>query len=318
MKKWLPGLVDLQMNGFAGVDFNRETLTERDVIHVCRRLREHDVVAFLPTLITNDPERTANLAETIFRALPVEGAKILGIHLEGPFLSPKPGACGAHPLKWIRPPDLDWVKRLQDRCQGMIRLLTLSPEWPGSIELIEKLVHEMGIRVAIGHTMAAPEHITEAVNAGATLSTHLGNGIPAFLARHPNPIWSQLAEPKLWASVIGDGFHLSREVFEVFQKVKENNLFLVSDSTEFAGMPPGKYHAHIGGDVVLRPDGKLHLANDATLLAGSAMSMKQIIEKIVRHDWLTFEQAWELGSTRPWTYLGETCELEKVERVTDL
>lgn len=311
-KRILPGLVDLQVNGFAGIDFNRPELRTEDVETLCRRLPDEKVVAFLPTLITNDPVVVERLAKTIFRAENSTGAKILGLHLEGPFISPKPGVRGAHPEEWVRPPDFDWIRRMHDVSQGRIELLTLSPEWDGSAALIES-VCELGIRVAIGHTSASPEQIADAVRAGATLSTHLGNGISADLPRHPNPIWSQLAEDRLWVSLIGDGFHLSREFFKTVLKVKGRKAFLVSDGTEFTGMEPGRYESPIGGQVVLTPEGKLHLADDERLMAGSAMSLRRMIGTIYRNGWLSFDEAWQLGSVRPWNYLGRAGSPETVE-----
>ena len=300
----LEGLVDLQVNGFSGIDFNAETLTVEEVESACAALYRESVAAFLPTLITNDPAITERNLQTILRTDDGGKAKILGFHLEGPFISPLDGAKGAHPAQWIRPPDLDWVKRMQELAEGSIQILTLSPEWEGSARFIESVI-SLGIRVAIGHTLATPEQISDAVKAGASLATHLGNGIPAVLSRHPNPIWSQLAENGLWTSAIGDGFHLSKEIFTVFHQVKRDRIFLVSDSTQFAGMPPGRYQTHIGGDVVLTVDGKLHLAENESLFAGSAMSLKRMIETIVQKGWLSYEEAWHLGSTAPLNYLGQ-------------
>ena len=298
----LTGLLDLQVNGFAGVDFNSETLTVDEVEWACTELHRESVEYFLPTLVTNDPKFTERNIRTILRADDRNKAAIFGFHLEGPFISPQPGARGAHPSQWTTPPNLDWVKRIQEIAEGSVRILTMSPEWEGSASFIESVV-SLGIRVAIGHTLATPQQISDAVKAGATLSTHLGNGIPAMLARHPNPIWSQLAEDELWASVIGDGFHLTKEVFQVFYHMKKGKLFLVSDSTQFAGMTPGRYHTLIGGDVVLTPEGKLHLAEDEKLFAGSAMPLKRMIETLSQNGWLSYDAAWNLGSAAPLEYL---------------
>ncbi len=296
------GLVDLQVNGFAGIDFNSETLTVDQVERICFELQRESVEFFLPTLVTNDPEVVERNVRVIVAAKNRDAAAMVGFHLEGPFISPQPGARGAHPPQWIRPPDLEWVKRIHDTAEGSVRILTLSPEWEGSSRFIESVV-ALGIRVAIGHTLATPEQIAEAVSAGATLATHLGNGIPAMLPRHPNPIWSQLAQDALWTSVIGDGFHLSRDVFQVIHRVKKGKMLLVSDSTQFAGMTPGRYHTLIGGEVVLTPEGKLHPVDDASLFAGSAMSLQRMIETLTRDGWLSREEAWTLGSTVPWEYL---------------
>jgi N-acetylglucosamine-6-phosphate deacetylase len=196
------------------------------------------------------------------------------------------------------------LERWQELAGGRIRLLTLSPEWSDSDRLVARAC-ELGMRVAIGHTLATTEQIAGAVAAGATLSTHLGNGIPAMLPRHPNPMWDQLAQPELWASVIADGFHLPRSVFDVFHQVKGERLFLVSDCTEFAGLPPGRYTSPIGGEVVLTEEGRLHIADNSQLLAGSALSLRQIVDKIVQNGWLTLEQAYDMASIHPWRFLGE-------------
>lgn len=306
-----PGLVDLQVNGHKGVDFNRSSLCKEEVEQVCSELYTEGVVGFLPTLITNEFSEIEKLARIILSADGSPGAKILGLHLEGPFISPQPGARGAHPVQWVQAPDFDWVRKMHDLSGGRIRILTFSPEWEDSAEFVENVCN-LGIRVAIGHTLADSQQISDAVAAGASLATHLGNGIPPNLPRHPNPIWSQLAEDRLWISLIGDGFHLPEEVFRVFLKVKGKKTLLVSDSTEFAGRPPGRYQSLIGGDVVLSERGKLHLAEDENLMAGSAMSLRRIIDSIVQRGWLDFESAWELGSVRPWEYLGETEPLTSV------
>lgn len=298
----LPGLVDLQVNGFHGVDFNEESLHVENVERVCKFLLEEGVCGFLPTLITNAPEVIESLAETILSANDSGGAKILGLHLEGPFISPKDGHRGAHPKNHVAPPDFDWICKLNDSCEGRIRIITFSPEWPGAGKFTEQICG-LGIKAAIGHTDANQEQISEAVAAGASLSTHIGNGIAAMLPRHPNPIWSQLAEKKLWCSLIGDGFHLPREVFETILELKYPKAFLVSDCTKFTGMPPGRYESPIGGEVVLEPNGRLHLANDENLLAGSAISLRNMIEKLTDSGYMSFEKAWELGSIRPMEFL---------------
>ncbi len=231
-------------------------------------------------------------------------ARIVGLHLEGPFISPLDGARGAHPQRFVRAPDVSMLERWQELAGGMIRLLTLSPEWPETDRLIRQAC-ELGMRVAIGHTLATSQQIADAVAAGASLSTHLGNGLPAMLPRHPNPLWDQLARPELWTSAIADGFHLPRSVFEVFRQVKGERLFLVSDCTEFAGMPPGRYASPIGGEVVLTAEGRLHMAENDQLLAGSALSLRQIVEKTVKNGWLSREEAWEMAAVRPWRFLGE-------------
>jgi len=311
------GLADWQVNGFHGVDFNRPELTAAQVHTVSESLAAEGVQYYMPTIITNDRGVTEHLIAVIAQAartfrnhagdpLDRDGtlARIVGLHLEGPFISPLDGARGAHPRHYVRAPDVRLLERWQELAGGMIRLITLSPEWPETERLVKRAC-ELGMRTAIGHTMATSEQIAAAVANGASLSTHLGNGIPAMLPRHPNPVWDQLAQPELWASVIADGFHLPRSVFEVFRRVKGERLFLVSDCTEFAGMPPGRYESPVGGDVVLTAEGRLHLADNEQLLAGSALSLRQIVDKMVASGWLSPEQARDMAALRPWRFLGE-------------
>ncbi|MCL2742660.1 MAG: N-acetylglucosamine-6-phosphate deacetylase [Planctomycetaceae bacterium] len=298
----ITGLIDLQVNGFGGVDFNDVLLSKADVETACKLLADEDVAGFLPTLITNSFENIEALAAVILSADDSCGAKILGLHLEGPFISPQDGARGAHPPEFIRPPSIDFVKQLQDKTDGKIRIVTFSPEWDNAAIFTEQL-RLLGIHPAIGHTSATQEQIEEVVDAGADLSTHLGNGIQPMLPRHPNPIWSQLADDRLAVSLIGDGFHLPREVFQTVLKVKGKKAFLVSDSTKFAGMKPGKYQTHIGGDVILTEQGQLHLEHDNRLLAGSAMSLKQIVQTLVMNGWLSYTDALEMASVRPLEFL---------------
>lgn len=312
-EKQFTGLADWQVNGFHGVDFNCPELTADQVQRVSESLAAEGVAWYMPTIITNDIGTTEYLITVISRAAQASTdqttdgkplAHIVGLHLEGPFISPQDGARGAHPRRYVRSPDVRLLERWQKLAGGMIRLMTLAPEWPESDRMIRHAC-ELGMRVAIGHTLAIAGQIAGAVAAGATLSTHLGNGLPAMLPRHPNPVWDQLAQPQLWASVIADGFHLPRSVFDVFRQVKGERLFLVSDCTAFAGMPPGRYSSPIGGDVVLTTEGRLHLADNPQLLAGSALSLRQIVEKTVESGWLTREEAWNMAAVRPWYFLGE-------------
>lgn len=299
----LPGLIDLQVNGFQQIDFNHPSLQTQDVQRACRLLANEAVVGFLPTLVTNDYAQIERSIQTILAADDSIGAKILGIHLEGPFISPIDGARGAHDLKWVRKPDFDWIRRINDQTGGKIRLLTCSPEWDDSARFIESVCRE-GIKVAIGHTFASHRQISEAVDAGASLSTHLGNGIPTQLPRHPNPIWSQLADERLWASLIGDALHLPPEVFRTILKIKQDKAFLISDSTQFTGMKPGRYRSLIGGDVILTENSRLYMHGNENLLAGSAMSLRKMIDVIASTCSMDFNDVWKLGSIRPWQYLG--------------
>lgn len=305
----LPGLVDLQVNGFGGIDFNSPTLTSGEVEQATQLLLAEGTTSFFPTLITNHPDEISRLIKVVLSADDSRGSKIEGLHLEGPFISCHDGARGAHPKEYAVAPNWEWMERWQDQARGQISLVTISPEWPKSGEFISNCVAQ-GIKVAIGHSLATSEQIVKAVEAGATLSTHLGNGCPAKIDRHPNPIWEQLAQDQLWISVIGDGFHLPEQVIKVFSKVKKEKMIWVSDSTAFAGMKPGQYESHIGGEVILNSAGRLCMAEDESLLAGGAVSMLQIIENSWKNCWFSLEESWQMGSTRPLSYL-EKSALDK-------
>jgi N-acetylglucosamine-6-phosphate deacetylase len=228
----------------------------------------------------------------------VQPAGIAGIHLEGPFISPEDGPRGAHDRAFVRPPDPDLFRRWQEGAGGRIRLVTLSPEWPGACPFIEGCVKE-GVTVSIGHTAATPGQIRDAVAAGASMSTHLGNGSHLTLPRHPNYVWEQLAQDGLAACFIADGFHLPDSVIKVILRVKGRNAMMVSDAVYLSGLPPGTYDTHIGGKVKLRSEGRLHLAGDGRILAGSVRMVLSGVDHLVCAGLAGLGEAWEMASTRP-------------------
>jgi N-acetylglucosamine-6-phosphate deacetylase len=296
-----PGLVELQINGYCGLDFNTLPITEDIVRRVTQGLWQEGVTSYFPTIITNSEEAIEHAVNTIAAACSnhdVLEKAIAGIHLEGPFISPEDGPRGAHCRAFVRKPDWSLFQRWQEAAGGRIKIVTLSPEWPSCCEFIARCT-ESGVMVSIGHTAATPEQIREAVAAGARLSTHLGNGAHLLLPRHPNYIWEQLAQDDLWTCIIADGFHLPESFLKVVLKVKGDKAILVSDAVGFSGMAPGEYESHIGGRVVLTPEGKLHLAENPNLLAGSAQMLTRGIGHLVRSGLSSFSEAWEMASVRP-------------------
>ncbi|MBB6671218.1 N-acetylglucosamine-6-phosphate deacetylase [Cohnella nanjingensis] len=301
-----PGLVDLQINGYKGLDFNGGPFSPALVHQVTRELWAQGVTSYCPTLITNGQEQIGQALRTLAAACDADvltGLSIPGIHLEGPFISPLDGPRGAHDAKYVRAPDLELVKGWQEAASGRIRLLTLSPEWPGAGALIRGCEGE-GIRVSIGHTAASPEQIREAIEAGAVMSTHLGNGMHLNVPRHPNYMWEQLAADALWACYIGDGHHLPDAVIRVIRRVKGKRALLVSDAAHLCGMPPGRYHAHIGGDVVLTPEGRLHPSDAPGMLAGSAQLQLAALNGMIRRGLCDFAEGWDSASIHPAEALG--------------
>jgi len=302
-----PGLVDLQLNGYQGVDLNGPALVPEDVRRMVHTLWEQGVTSFFPTVITNATEMISGSLRVIAAAcdrFPEVAAAVLGIHLEGPFISKEDGPRGAHKTVFVKAPDWDLLMSWQQDSGNRIKLITLSPEWPDSNAFIEKCVRA-GIKVAIGHTAASREQIKKGTAAGMTLSTHLGNGCHQVLPRYPNYIWNQLATDQLWSSLIADGIHLPEDVLRVFLKVKPDTSFLVSDATHLAGMPPGCYRTHIGSEVVLEEAGRLYMKDSPGHLAGSAKSLVWCVSHLVRTGILSLAQAWDLASLKPLAFLDD-------------
>jgi N-acetylglucosamine-6-phosphate deacetylase len=294
-----PGLVDLQVNGFAGVDFNAPGVTADQIRSVLPAIRATGVTRFLPTLITASQERFAACARALNE---VDDDAIAGIHLEGPYISPIDGPRGAHPRAHWSAASEDEFARRQDAAAGRIVLVTLAPEVPGALALIESLVAR-GVRVAIGHSDAPPETIRDAVAAGATLSTHLGNGCAAVLPRHANVIWEQLASDSLWASIIVDGHHLPPSIVKVVARVKGfRRTILVTDAMAAAGCAPGSYRI---GDLDIEVAGDRRVSLRGTpYLAGSALTMPEAIGKTVRYTGLPLGEVLKMASTVPAEYAG--------------
>jgi N-acetylglucosamine-6-phosphate deacetylase len=303
---WIaPALFDLQINGALGSAFTSEELTPEDVVRVVSVLRQHGVAGFCPTVITHSFPVMTQALMTIRGAcetIPEVAAAVPAIHLEGPYLSPEDGPRGAHPRSHIRPPDWDEFRRLQEAAGGRIRLVTLAPEWEGALQLIERLV-STGVVVALGHTAASGPRIRDAVAAGARLSTHLGNGSHAFLPRHDNYIWEQLAEDRLWASLISDGHHLPPAVVRSFIRVKTSaRTILTCDASSLAGMPPGSYREW-EQDLEVRPEGKI-VVKDSGYLAGSWAFTDTCVANAIHFASVTLAEAIDMGSARPRELLG--------------
>jgi N-acetylglucosamine-6-phosphate deacetylase len=297
---WIaPGLVDLQVNGYAGLDLNVDEPSSETIDRLTARLNATGVTAYLPTVVTASSDAIAARLRAIAAA---NQTSIPGIHLEGPFISPDDGPRGAHPRAHVQPPDWDLFCRWQEAAGGLIRMITLSPEWPEARFFIERCV-ATGVIVAIGHTGSTPEQIREAVSAGARISTHLGNGAHAVLPRHPNYLWEQLARDELWITMIADGFHLPESVLKVMIAAKGEKALLVSDVVALGGLPPGEYRSGIGERVLLTPEGRLQLMADPRLLAGSASVLTNGIEHIVRAGLASLADAWKRASVGPAAFL---------------
>ena len=258
-----PGFIDLQVNGFAGVDYNNPRSSHQEIARSLRAQFATGVTRLHPTVITGAPAEMLACLRNLAAAresLP-EGPAIAGFHVEGPHISPEDGPRGAHPRPWVRPPDLDEFFRWQDAARGRIRVVTLSPEWPEALRYIERITAE-GVVASIGHTQAAAAQIAAAVSAGATLSTHLGNGAHPLLRSHPNYIWDQLAEDRLMAGFIVDGIHLGAAFLKSAIRAKTiDRSVLVTDAATPAGAAPGRY--------LLADQPVVHTSDGRVVLAGT-------------------------------------------------
>ncbi len=300
-----PALIDIQVNGFSGCDLNVPNVTGIDVCKMVRALWQVGTGFLCPTIVTASFESISNSLRGIVEACRANSAvahSILGIHLEGPYISSVDGPRGAHPIEHIREPNWDEFRRFQDNAEGMIRIVTIAPEKIGAIPFIEKLVAE-GIVVAIGHTDASAEEIREAISAGAMLSTHLGNGAHANIRRHPNYIWEQLGSDELWASLIVDGHHLPSTVVKSMIRAKTlDRSILISDAVALAGMKPGNYQ-FAGQPVKLTADRCVRLQG-TEYLAGSAIELARGIENSVQFAGISLADAFSLATLQPQKLLG--------------
>ena len=244
-KLWIaPGLLDLQINGFGGIDFQQDNLTAENLDTAVETLRAAGCTRFLLTLITEEwPRLIARLK--YLRALRAQSAElsaaIAGWHIEGPFLSAEPGYCGAHEPALMRDPAPSLIRELRAATGDDPLLLTLAPERSGALESITLAV-SLGMRVSLGHTNASVEVFQRAVKAGASGFTHLGNACPRELDRHDNIVWRALDTPGLMVSLIPDGIHVSPSFFRLAHRVLgPQDIYYTTDAMAAAGVQPGCY-----------------------------------------------------------------------------
>lgn len=310
--RWLShGLVDLQVNGYGGRDINAQTLDVEEVIALGRAMLNEGVTTFLPTIITSPEAKIIHALRTIAAARDQDAAiraMIPGVHLEGPSISAEDGPRGAHPAQHIRPPDFAEFVRWQQACGNLVKMVTLSPHFPGSVEYIRRL-SAAGVHVSLGHTHCDHQQIVAAVNAGASLSTHLGNGAHGVLPRHPNYIWSQLADERLAAMFIADGYHLPAETLVAMLRAKGlDKAILVSDSSMPGGMPPGEYETPVGGRVTLDAAGRLGLTGSA-FLAGAALPLRYGVAFCAALPGVSLSQALTMATVNPAARLNQNGRL---------
>lgn len=299
-----PTLFDIQVNGIGGVNLQGPKVVPEDLARIGDMLAASGVSHWIPTIITGSQADMEYGCRVFAEALsdPRVTRAVPGVHLEGPYISAMDGPRGAHAKEHVRPPDLREFDRFMKAADGRISYITIAPELEGAVPFIKAVV-KRGVVVSLGHHHANAEQITRAVDAGARLCTHLGNGMAAQIQRHLNPIWPQLAEDRLSCSLIADLAHLPEAVLKTFVRVKgPERVILTSDVVHITGLKPGRYD--LGGvPVELTPAGRICLLG-TELLAGSSLELLQGVVNAARHTDLTLEQAFACASSVPARLLG--------------
>jgi len=308
-----PMLFDVQVNGYAGVDFQSDAISCADLRRTLVALRRDGCGSIFPTLITDAWEtllaRLRRLAQ--WRAADAElGKSIAGWHIEGPFLSPKPGFHGAHTPQVMRDPRPDDMRRLREAASEVPLLVTLAPERPGAMETIRTAV-DLGITVWLGHTDATANQLREAVACGASGFTHFGNGCPSILDRHDNIFWRVLEIPDLRICIIPDGIHVSPPLFRIFHRLIEpERISYTTDAMSAAGAAPGRYRLgphdlEVGADEVVR------LPGAEGGFAGSALCPLHGVFRAASLLACSWQEVWGRFSVQPGRFAGVTDEFHE-------
>ncbi|TWU26182.1 N-acetylglucosamine-6-phosphate deacetylase [Novipirellula galeiformis] len=279
----MSGFVDLQVNGYAGVDFNSEDLTQADVVNVCERLAADGVEQILATIITAPHSqmcsriaRIANWIDTI----PEVRQRIPGLHIEGPFISPVDGFVGAHPMDAVQPATVEVAQQFLDAGNGHVQLLTLAPECDADAR-VTRFLSEQGVVVAGGHSDTSIAQLDRCIDAGLRMFTHLGNGCPGTMHRHDNIIQRVLSRSeRLMISFVADGHHVPTFALKNYLNcMPSENVIIVSDAITAAGLGPGQYK--LSGQTVYVDDDYAAWAECRTHFAGCATTLPRMQEILV-------------------------------------
>jgi N-acetylglucosamine-6-phosphate deacetylase len=292
-----PPLFDVQVNGYAGVDFQQDNLSAEELLHAVSALRRDACGRFLLTLITAEwpvlLQRLRRCAE-LRTTHPLLASAIVGFHIEGPFLSSKPGFCGAHEPAWMIDPSPAHVRELRAAAGDVPLLLTLAPEREGALEAIREAAR-LNVRVSLGHTDAPAEILRGAVQAGAVAFTHLGNGCPRELDRHDNILWRVADVEGFSASLIPDGIHVSPSAFRTLHRCLGARAFYTTDAMSAAGAPPGRYTlgqimVEVGDDRIVRQPGKANFAGSALRPVEGVLRAAEMLNSPWQQCWLRFSE----------------------------
>ncbi len=309
---WIaPSLFDNQVNGYGGIDFQQDNLTEADLLSATHQMRRDGCGLFFLTLITDEWGRLTNRLRYLKKICDGSAAlrqSIVGWHIEGPFLSDKPGFHGAHNPAFMCDPTPEKIRELKSITGTDPLLLTIAPERAGAIEAIG-LCHSLGIEVSLGHTNASAETLRRAVEAGAKAFTHLGNGCPRELDRHDNILWRVFETPGLNPSLIPDQIHVSPELFRLIHRVvPSENIFYTTDAMAAGGAPPGKYklqnlELEVGADQIVRQPGKTNFAGSALRPIDGVFRAAKMLDR-------SWQEIWPRFSTQPARFMGLSHDLK--------
>ncbi|WP_437188437.1 N-acetylglucosamine-6-phosphate deacetylase [Planctomicrobium sp. SH668] len=280
----MSGFFDLQVNGYAGVDFNSPDLMGEQLLAACSRIREDGVDQFLLTLITDSIPSLQSKIQNILKLRSQDKfltEVIRGFHIEGPFISPKKGYIGAHPAEHACYADIRQMESILKAGDGLIDLVTLAPEMDPGFH-VTRFLADRGIVVAAGHTDANLVQLQGAIDHGMTMFTHLGNGCPHEMNRHDNIISRVLSlSDQIWISIIADGVHVPYFVIKNMLRLTGfSKVVVVSDTMSAAGSPPGLHS--IGNRFVLVGADGVPRSEDGTHLIGSGTSLKQMATNLKR------------------------------------
>ncbi len=306
---WLsPGFIDLQVNGYLGSDVNADDVDPDAILSLTRKMLALGVTTFLPTIITASEEKIIRALRAVAearRASSLVARAVPFVHVEGPFISPNDGPRGAHALEHVRPANLAEFERWQAACGDLVGMVTVSPHNDDALGFISALARK-NVIVAIGHSHATPAQIHAAADAGASLSTHLGNGLGSPLPRHPNLLWAQLAEDRLAATFIADGHHLPTDTLKSMLRAKGiSRSILVSDAVALGGMPVGVYQAGVGGAVEVTSDGRVIGASGGGFLAGAYRPLTDDIAHAATIDGVSLGGAIQMATQNPGRFVGQ-------------
>lgn len=307
---WLsPGFIDLQINGYLGSDVNSDTVDPDTLISLTEKVLSTGVTTYLPTIVTASEEKIIHALRVVAearRVSPLVAHAVPFVHVEGPYIAAEDGPRGAHAREHVRPPSLAEFERWQAASGNLVGLVTISPHSDGALEYISALANK-GVSISVGHSAASPAQIHAAAAAGATLSTHLGNGLGSPLPRHPNLLWAQLAEDRLTATFIADGHHLPTDTLKTMLRAKTiSRSVLVSDAVALGGMPVGVYNTDVGGDVEVTQDGRVVGGPPgARFLAGAYLPLIDGIAHAADIDGISLGNAIQMATENPGRFVGQ-------------